>query len=235
MTRIERVRHIALAVADVDAVLRFYRDTLGLSPVSDADVDGRREVLLPAGKSALLLREREEDGGIEEVCFDTAGGPPVPAPLPREEHLGLPISLVATCPPGASPGGQVECIDHLVISSGNSAVVAAHFRDKLGLEIKRTMARPGTGNHLEFGKLVDVVLEFAGPPEPRPGEVKAAFWGIVFTVKDIALVVAACRAAGYETTDPRPAVQPGAMIAAVKHGTGGVPFALIQYNAIAVE
>ena len=37
------------------------------------------------------------------------------------------------------------------------------------------------------------------------------------------------------TGDPHPAVQPGAKIASVKAGTGGVPFAFIQYNAIAVE
>ncbi|MFN0147873.1 MAG: VOC family protein [Dehalococcoidia bacterium] len=233
MNTVERVRHVALAVADVDEMLRFYRDTLGVAVASDGVADGARQVLLPVGKSAVLLVAAPADGGIDHVCFDAAGAPETPVMLDAGEHLGLRIALAAPSAAAVPPPGNVECIDHLVISSGNSAVVAAHFRDALGLEIKRTMSRPGTGSHLEFGKLHDVVLEFGGPPEPRPGEVRAAFWGIVFTVKDLDGTVATCRAAGYETTDPRPAVQPGAKIAAVKHGTG-VPFALIQYNAIAV-
>lgn len=233
MTRIERVRHIALAVADIDSTLRFYRDMLGVDVASDTTLAGARQVLLPVGKSALLLMAADADGGVDHVCFDAEGALDTPRMLPAGDHFGLRIALAAPSPAAAPLAGNVECIDHLVISSGNSAAVAAHFRDALGLEIKRTMSRPGTGSHLEFGKLHDVVLEFGGPPEPHPGEVKAGFWGVVFTVKDLDATVATCRAAGYDTTDPRPAVQPGAKIAAVKHGTG-VPFALIQYNAIPV-
>jgi catechol 2,3-dioxygenase-like lactoylglutathione lyase family enzyme len=230
MPTITRVRQVELGVADVGQALAFYRDALGLAAVAIAPSGA---VTLPVGKSAIVLQPAQEDRGVTRVCFDAEGGPAELQGLPADEHFGLPIAIAAPTEPLPAAPGPVECLDHLVISSGDSAKVAAHFRDVLGLEIKRTFARPGTGNHLEFGKLVDVVLEFAGPPEPREGEVKAAFWGIVFTVNDIDAVVATCRAAGYETTDPRPAVQPGAKIAAVKRGTGGVPFALIQYNAIA--
>jgi predicted enzyme related to lactoylglutathione lyase len=127
-------------------------------------------------------------------------------------------------------------IDHIVISSNNSEVVAETFRRNLGIEIRRTMSRPGTGARLAFAKLGDVILEFAGPPEPDPAaEVKARLWGMVLAVADIAAAVERLRGLGYDVTDPRPAVQPGALIATVKSGTGGVPFALIQYNAIPHE
>ena len=44
--------------------------------------------------------------------------------------------------------------------------------------------------------------------------------------------IAHLRENGYPVTEPKPAVQPGAKIAMVKEGTGGVPFALIQYSAL---
>ncbi len=127
-------------------------------------------------------------------------------------------------------------IDHIVISSNDSAATASLFARNLGIEIRRKMSRPGTGAHLEFAKLGEVVLEFGGPPQPVPGaEVKANLWGFVLAVPDMQHAVGSLRAAGYETSDPRPAVQPGAVISAVKGGTHGVPFALIQYNALPVK
>lgn len=127
-------------------------------------------------------------------------------------------------------------IDHIVISSNDSATVAQTFADNLGIEIKRKMIRPGTNAQLAFAKLQEVILEFAGPPEVKPGEeVKARLWGMVLAVEDIEAAVADLRGKGYTVTDPSKAVQPGAKIATVKGGTSGVPFALIQYNAIPVE
>ncbi len=122
-------------------------------------------------------------------------------------------------------------IDHIVISSSDAAVVADTFRRNLGIEIKRTMTRPGTGAQLAFAKLQEIILEFAGPPAPKPGdEVKARLWGIVLAVRDIRAAVERLRSLGYDVGDPKPAVQPGALIATIKSGTHGVPFALIQYG-----
>lgn len=127
-------------------------------------------------------------------------------------------------------------IDHIVISSNDSATVAQTFADNLGIEIKRKMIRPGTNAQLAFAKLQEVILEFAGPPEVKPGEeVKAKLWGMVVAVDDIEAAVADLRGKGYTCTDPSKAVQPGAKISTIKGGTSGVPFALIQYNAIPVE
>lgn len=127
-------------------------------------------------------------------------------------------------------------IDHIVISSNNSGAVAQTFADNLGIEIKRKMIRPGTSAQLAFAKLQEVILEFAGPPEPKTDEeVKARLWGMVLAVEDIEAAVARLREQGYTVTDPSKAVQPGAKIATVKGGTSGVPFAVIQYNALPVE
>lgn len=127
-------------------------------------------------------------------------------------------------------------IDHIVISSNDSGTVAQTFADNLGIEIKRKMIRPGTSAQLAFAKLQEVVLEFAGPPEVKPGEeVKAKLWGMVFAVDNIDAAVASLRDRGYTVGDPTKAVQPGARIATVKGGTHGVPFAMIQYNALPLE
>lgn len=124
-------------------------------------------------------------------------------------------------------------IDHIVISSNDSSTVAQTFADNLGIEIKRKMIRPDTSAQLAFAKLQEVILEFAGPPEVKPGEeVKAKLWGMVVAVDDIEASVADLRAKGYTVGDPSKAVQPGAKIATVKNGTSGVPFAMIQYNAL---
>ena len=87
-------------------------------------------------------------------------------------------------------------IDHIVISSNDSATVARTFSENFGIEIKRTMVRPGTSAQLSFAKLQEVVLEFAGPPEVTPGdEVKAKLWGLVLAVSDICTVpLRACAA-----------------------------------------
>ena len=148
------------------------------------------------------------------------------------------VSPFARARGDASGGEGVRAthIDHIVISSNDSAATARVFADNLGLEIKRTMSRPGTRAHLEFAKLQEVVLEFAGPGDVKPyDEVKARIWGLVLAVEDVDEAVQSLRKRGHDVTDPTPAVQPGAKIATVKNGTSGVPFAIIQYNAINVE
>jgi predicted enzyme related to lactoylglutathione lyase len=123
----------------------------------------------------------------------------------------------------------------VVISSNDSAATARLFSEQFGLEIKRTMSRPGTGAHLEFAKLEEVVLEFAGPGHAAGDEVKARLSGFVLAVPDIDAAITSLRAAGVDIGDAHPAVQPGARFAAIKSGTNGVPLALIQYNALPAE
>ena len=126
-------------------------------------------------------------------------------------------------------------IDHIVISSNDSAATAELFARNLGIEIKRTMSRPGTRAHLEFAKLQEVVLEFAGPGDVQPyDEVKARLSGFVLAVPDIDAAVAELRARGVDVGEPHAAVQPGAKLAGIRSGTNGVPLALIQYGAIPI-
>jgi catechol 2,3-dioxygenase-like lactoylglutathione lyase family enzyme len=229
---LNRIDHVGIATADVESGLRFYHEMLGL-PAAEAGEGDFAGIEIPVGRSAIRLRKAAVSApeGISYLCFESESAA-APAWLEPADHLGLRLAVVPPNGAAAPADHNVTCIDHLVITSNDSAACAAHFRDNLGIEIKRTMTRPGTGAHLEFAKLVDVVLEFGGPPEPKPGPLNARIWGMVFAVRDIDATVEHLRANGYPVTDPRPAVQPGAKISMVKEGTAGVPFALIQYNAL---
>ena len=56
-------------------------------------------------------------------------------------------------------------IDHVVVGSNHSEKTARLFSETYGIEIKRTMSRPGTGAHMEFAKLDEVVLEWVDSPD----------------------------------------------------------------------
>ena len=131
--KITRVRHVALGVESIDDTLRFYRDTLGLLVVADdVDESGQRRVTLPAGLSAVVLIEEGLDRGVAHVAFDTddASLPRAGHALDPAAHLGAALMLYPPITPPPAPTGHVLNIDHVVVSSGDSATVAAHFRVK---------------------------------------------------------------------------------------------------------
>ena len=76
-----RIAHIGIAVADLEAILPFYRDVLGMPQVPLDDADGARIAGLAAGESLVELLEAERPDspigkfverrgpGIHHVCF----------------------------------------------------------------------------------------------------------------------------------------------------------------------
>lgn len=79
--RSPRIAHVGIAVQDLDAILPFYQDILGMSRVPMADADGARIAGLVAGESLIeLLEAKSPDSpigkfvakrgpGIHHVCF----------------------------------------------------------------------------------------------------------------------------------------------------------------------
>jgi len=75
------IAHIGIAVRDLDAILPFYRDILGLGSVPLDDADGARIAGLAAGDSLVELLESRDPAspigkfvaargpGIHHVCF----------------------------------------------------------------------------------------------------------------------------------------------------------------------
>jgi methylmalonyl-CoA epimerase len=111
LPRIGRVHHLAVVVRDLDAALRFYRDTLGLpaGPVVPIPADRVRIAFLPVGEVKIELVEPTDDTtgvarflasrgeGFHHVCFEVRD---VTATLTRLAVDG--VELIDTAPrPGA--------------------------------------------------------------------------------------------------------------------------------------
>jgi lactoylglutathione lyase len=65
----ERVRQmrLVLTVPDHDAAVAFYRDVLGMPQVADFSGDGRRVILLDAGRATIELVDEAQAGYIDDV------------------------------------------------------------------------------------------------------------------------------------------------------------------------
>jgi methylmalonyl-CoA/ethylmalonyl-CoA epimerase len=85
MAKITGIHHIALVVPEVEAALKFWRDTLGLplQSVSDMPEQASRIAFLPAGGGEVELVQpvtpdsgiakflQKRGPGIHHVCFET--------------------------------------------------------------------------------------------------------------------------------------------------------------------
>ncbi|MDB4880866.1 MAG: methylmalonyl-CoA epimerase [Gemmatimonadetes bacterium] len=127
-----RIAHVGIAVQDLDAILPFYRDVLGMPEAPLADADGARIAGLVAGESLVeLLEARSPDSpigkfvarrgpGIHHICFavDDLDGA-----LDRCRRLGLRLidevprlgaegKRIAFLHPSATAGVLVELTEH---------------------------------------------------------------------------------------------------------------------------
>lgn len=127
-----RIAHIGLAVADLDAILPFYRDILGMPELPLDDSDGARIVGLAAGESLVELLEASSPDspiaryvarrgpGIHHVCFAVddlegtlsrcrAAGVRLIDETPR---MGAEGKRIAFLHPASTAGVLVELTEH---------------------------------------------------------------------------------------------------------------------------
>lgn len=127
-----RIAHIGLAVADLEAILPFYRDILGMPEVALDDADGARIAGVAAGDSLVELLEpaapdspiakflARRGPGIHHVCFavdDLEGtlercrraGVRLIDETPR---VGAEGKRIAFLHPGSTAGVLVELSEH---------------------------------------------------------------------------------------------------------------------------
>jgi catechol 2,3-dioxygenase-like lactoylglutathione lyase family enzyme len=96
---------LALTVADYDAALAFYRDTLGL-PLLEAWSDDGRVVLLDAGRATLELLDATHAAAVDSVEVGRRVAGPVRVALEVDDSEAVAESLVAA---GATRlGGPIE-------------------------------------------------------------------------------------------------------------------------------
>jgi methylmalonyl-CoA/ethylmalonyl-CoA epimerase len=77
MPKINKINHIAIAVADIDSALSFWRDALGLSVDHIEDVPSQKAVVafLPCGDSEVeLVKPVAEDTGVAKFLAERGGG-----------------------------------------------------------------------------------------------------------------------------------------------------------------
>lgn len=130
---IEGLDHVAVAVRDLDAALRLYRDLLGFEPAGRELVEGmkvevavmtaggfRLELVQPKGEDSPVARFLEKRGeGIHHIALKVSG---ITEVLKELRDAGLPLidtvprrgaggSLVAFLHPRACHGTLIELCD----------------------------------------------------------------------------------------------------------------------------
>ena len=77
MPKINKINHIAIAIADIDGALGFWRDALGLDVDHIEDVPSQKAVVafLPCGDSEVeLVKPSAEDTGVAKFLAERGGG-----------------------------------------------------------------------------------------------------------------------------------------------------------------
>ena len=127
-----RIAHIGIAVDELDRILPFYRDLLGLPEEPLDDADGSRIAGLRAGDSLVeLLEAKDPDSpiarfvarrgpGIHHICFAVDD---LPATLDRcrragiklidqEPRIGAEGKRIAFLHPSSTAGVLIELTEH---------------------------------------------------------------------------------------------------------------------------
>jgi methylmalonyl-CoA/ethylmalonyl-CoA epimerase len=116
-SRSPRIAHVGIAVTDLDAILPFYQDILGMPRVPLDDADGARIAGLQAGESLVeLLEARSPDSpigkfvakrgpGIHHICFAVHD---LDASLDRCRRMG--VRLIDETPRRGAEGKRIAFI-----------------------------------------------------------------------------------------------------------------------------
>jgi len=77
MPKIKKVNHVAIAVADLDGALSFWRDALGLKLDHVEDVPSQKAMVafMPIGDTEIeLVKPTAEDTGVAKFIAERGGG-----------------------------------------------------------------------------------------------------------------------------------------------------------------
>ncbi|MGA1087774.1 MAG: hypothetical protein ACO31U_06660 [Ilumatobacteraceae bacterium] len=123
---------------------------------------------------------------------------------------------------------NVVGVDHVVVLADDVRATCSEITRVSGAELKRLKeSERGIQGFHRWGSVILEVVE-RRLVQPRAVASDATYWGFVLVVNDIATV---CAHLGPDVIGaPKPAVQPGRLIATVRSGAGlGVPLALMSH------
>ena len=133
---LKRIHHVGVVVPNLEAGLRFWRDTLGLRLTKTETIaeQGVRAALLDAGNSEIELLEplspdngvgkflARRGGGLHHVCFETAD-----VAIELEEARAAGIALIDQAPRKGLAG--MICFLHPKATRGVLVEYAQPFED----------------------------------------------------------------------------------------------------------
>ncbi len=135
--------------------------------------------------------------------------------------------------PDTAPGAGVRRLDHIVVLSADMEVSRALWGDALGTRLALDRTFPERNARILFFRLDDITVEISGgAQQTREGVGKPdRLWGAAWGVDDLAATCDRLRAAGIETSGPRPGIKPGTLVATVKgEAPHGVATLLIEHT-----
>jgi catechol 2,3-dioxygenase-like lactoylglutathione lyase family enzyme len=124
-------------------------------------------------------------------------------------------ALRATAP---VPAPCVDALDHVVVRTADPDAAVALYGGALGIRL--ALDRTFAGARMLFFRTGGVTLECVQDAAAGDHDV---LYGLAFRVRDLDRAHARLRAAGFETSEPRPGNKPGTSVFTVKSGTCGVP------------
>jgi methylmalonyl-CoA/ethylmalonyl-CoA epimerase len=77
MAKLKKINHVAMAVADIDQALSFWRDALGLELNHVEEVPSQKSTVafLPVGESEIeLVKPTTDDSGVAKFLAERGGG-----------------------------------------------------------------------------------------------------------------------------------------------------------------
>jgi methylmalonyl-CoA epimerase len=148
------------------------------------------------------------------------------------QHLAPPEALPFAEPIAA--GAHIRRMDHSVVLSADMEAARRVWSDKIGARLALDRTFPDRNTRILFYRLADITLEISGgASQAREGIGKPdRAWGLAWGVDSIDKTCARLNEAGIETSDPRPGIKPGTLVATVKGAaTHGVATLLIEHQA----
>lgn len=129
-----------------------------------------------------------------------------------EDLDGISVTSVGGIESGRSAHSNgVVGVDHVVVLSPDLDRTTDAF-DAAGLPLRRVRDLPKIKRQQRFFWAGDVIIEMVGPAKPK-GDGAASIWGLALVADDLE---AAAQRMGELMTTPKPAVQPGRFISAIK-------------------
>jgi hypothetical protein len=159
---------------------------------------------------------------------DEAGHDDAAAHADASSIDGLPTRIVVppdTVPPPPVHRLGASRIDHVVVTTSSLERTCGAIESATGEPLKR-VRDAGPGVRQGFHRFGEVIIEVVERGD-LPPDAATSFWGLVLVVEGD--LFEACARLGPDVVGlPRPAVQPGRLIATVRHELGlGLPVALM--------